>query len=256
MSKIPRSTVLAAAAFLVACGGGGGGAPAVVVPSGARTVAASAGADVSASSYGTLAAPFVRAVLGGSANGLISPLAAEDERSRALAAGAAPAVFGPRLPGATMLAWLRHLPDPARKQPAAVSTDVLPCTYSGSITVRIDDADNDGEVSRGDTVGFTAVDCVEDLGLPVANGGFSMTINAVELDRGEPVALDVSGTFQNFSLQGFGTLNGAYRLWTRFESAAGTRLRVSYQGAVLADPSGSVVYDFDIDGLANEVSGS
>lgn len=256
MSTIPRSTALAVVAMLAACGGGGGGSgPTVVVPSGARTVPVSAGADVSAGNYAALSAPFVRAVLGGSSNGLISPLAADD-RSRALAAGATPPVFAPSLPGATMLVWLRQLPDPARKRPAAVSSEVLSCPYGGSITVRIDDVDNNNTLSRGDTVQFTAVNCVDDLGLPAANGGFIMAINAVDLDDGEPVALDVTGSFQNFSLQGYGTLNGQFRLWTRFESAASTRLRVSYLGTVLADPSGTVVYDFDIDGLANELSGS
>lgn len=254
MSKIPRSTALALAALLGACGGGGGG-PTVVVPSGVRTVPASANADASSANYATLAPPFIRAVLGGSANGLISPLQTGG-RSGALAAGASPAVFAPSLPGRTMLAWLRHLPDPARKGALAVSTDVLPCTLGGSITVRYDDADNSNSASPGDSLQFTAADCVDDVGLPAANGGFAMTINAVDLDGDEPVALDVTGAFQNFSLQGYGTLNGPFRLWARFESAASTRLRVSYQGATLVDPSGTVVYDFDIDGLASAFSGS
>lgn len=254
MSTIPRSGALALAALVAACGGGGGGGgddgTTVVVPSGPRSVSASAGADVSSTNFGTLSPPMVRAVLGGSANGLISPLQADD-RSRALATGP-----GPAWPGGTMLAWLRHLPDPSRKRAAAVSSEVLPCELSGSITVRFDDADNNGTPSRGDSLQFTAVDCVDGFGLPAANGGFTMNLNAVELQQGEPVALDVSGTFQNFALQGYGSLNGAFRLWTRFETAASTRLRVSYQGTVLADPSGTVVYDFDIDGLANEISAS
>lgn len=257
MSTIPRSSVpaLLATAWLAACGGGGGGGgPTVVVPDGARTVAATSGSDATAINYATLAPPFVRALASGGAGGVISPLGAD--RSQALSAAAAPAVFAPSLPGRTLLAWLQRLPDPARKQAAAVSTDVVPCSFGGSITVRFDDADNDGNVSAADSIEFTAANCIEDVGLPAASGGFAMTINAVDLDGDEPEALDVSGSFQNFTLEGYGTMNGGFRLWTRFETAASTRLRVSYLGTTVVEAGNTTVYDFDIDGLANEQTGS
>jgi hypothetical protein len=256
MSTIPRSSApaLLATALLAACGGGGGGGPTVVVPEGARTVAATGNSDATAVNYATLAPPFVRALLSGGAGGVISPLAAD--RAQAQAAAAAPAVFAPSLPGRTLLVWLQRLPDPARKQATAVSTDVVPCSFGGSITVRFDDADNDGNVSAGDSVEFTAANCIEDAGLPAANGGFSMAINAVDLDGDEPEALDVSGSFQNFTLEGFGTMNGGFRLWTRFETAASVRLRVSYLGTTVAEAGSTTVYDFDIDGLANDLSGT
>lgn len=256
MSTIPRSSApaLLAAALLAACGGGGGGGPTVVVPDGARTVAASGNSDATAVNYATLAPPFVRALLSGGAGGIVSPLGAD--RTQALAVGAAPAVFAPSLPGRTLLAWLRHLPDPGRKQAAAVSTDVVQCSFGGSITVRFDDADNDGNASAADTIEFTAANCIEDVGLPAANGGFSMTINAVDLDGDDPVALDVSGSFQNFTLEGYGTMNGSFRLWTRLETAASVRLRVSYLGTTVAEAGSTTVYDFDIDGLANDLSGT
>lgn len=253
MSTIPRSSALALAAALAACGGGGGG-PTVVVPEGARIVAASANADATAVNYATLAAPFVRAVLSGGANGLISPL--EADRRQAQAAGAEPAAFAPSLPGRTLLAWLRHVPDPARKRATAVTTEVVACSFGGSITVRLDDADGSNTLSPADRIDFTAANCIEDIGLPVANGSLSMTVNAVDLDGDEPEALDVSGSFTNFSLAGFGTMNGGFRLWTRFETAASTRLRVSYLGTTVAENGGTVVYNFDIDGLGNEQGGS
>lgn len=257
MHTIPRSTApaLLSAALLAACGGGGGGGgPTVVVPDGARVVAASANADATAVNYATLAPPFVRALLSGGSGGVISPLGAD--RSQAQSAGAVPTVFAPSLPGRTMLAWLRHLPDPARKKAAAVTTDTLGCGFGGTITVRFDDVDNNNDVSAGDTIEFTASNCIEDAGLPAASGGFTMGINAVDLDGDDPVALDVSGSFQNFTLEGYGTMNGNFRLWTRFETAASTRLRVSYLGATVAERGATVVYDFDIDGLANDLSGS
>lgn len=257
MSTIPRSSVpaLLATALVTACGGGGGGSgPTVIVPDGARIVAATAGSDATAVNYATLAPSFVRALASGGAGGVISPLGADG--SQALSAGAAPGVFAPSLPGRTLLAWLRRLPDPARKQAAAVSTDIVPCSVSGSITVLFDDADNDGTLSAADRIEFTAADCVEEVGLPAASGGFAMTINAVDLAGDEPEALDVSGSFQDFTLEGYGTMNGAFRLWTRFETAASTRLRVSYLGTTVLEAGNTTVYDFDIDGLANDLSGS
>jgi hypothetical protein len=244
-------------ALLSACGGGGGGsAPVVVIPDGPRVVAASADSDATAANFGTLGAPLARAVLGGSSSGLLDPIGGAGASPQS-AATAVALVQAPTLTGRTALAWLRHVGDPDRKRIAAVMTEVLPCTFGGSITVSFDDVDNDNELSAGDSIGFLAQNCIDDPGLPAANGGFTMRINAVELDgQGEPTALDVSGTFDAFTLAGYGSVDGAFRLWTRQETAASTRLRVSYQRASVTETSGTVLYDYDIDGLENAAGGS
>jgi hypothetical protein len=241
--------------LLAACGGGGGDPPAVVVPSGARVVAASAGSDVSAANYTLLAGPMVRSLLSSGSNELLDPTAAG--RTTAQAATAAVGVQVPTLVGRTVLFWLPRLPDPARKQIAAVSTQTLVCSFGGSVTVSFDDADNNGLVSAGDGIGLSAQACIEDPALPAISGGFTMRVNAVELNgQDEPTALDVSASFQAFELAGYGTMNGSFRLWTRPETAASTRLRISYLDTTVAEAAGTVVYNVDVDGLANAAGGS
>jgi hypothetical protein len=244
--------------LLAGCGGGGGGGggstPQVVVPDGARVVAASADSDVSVENYPALSSPMVRALLGGVSGNLLDPTSAG--RAAFLAAGDV-GVRAPTLVGRATLAWLGRLPDLARKQAAAVSSQTLACLYGGTMTVSADDADNDSKISTGDTIGFFATNCVEDPSLPSINGGFTMVINAVELNsQDEPTALDVSATFQAFTLAGYGTLNGGFRLWTRPESDDTARLRISYLGATVSEVGGTVVYDFDIDAREGSTGGS
>lgn len=243
------------ASLLAACGGGGGSAPLVVVPDGARVVAASADSNVAADNYTALASPMVRAVLGGVSNAVIDPTSAS--RATAQAAGSSAVVASPTLVGRTVLAMLARVPDPARKQVAAVSTQTVPCFYGGSTTITVDDADNNGEISAGDSVGFVAFNCIDDPSLPMVNGGFTMVINAVELNsQDEPTALDVSATFQAFSMAGYGTMDGSFRLWSKPESSEVSRVRISYLGTTVFEPGGTVVYNFDVDAREGFTGGS
>ena len=242
--------------LLTACGGGGGtSAPLVVVPDGPRVVVASIGSDVTAASFSTLGAPLARVVLGGSDSGLLDPIGGVGASPQA--ASARTSVQAPTQTGRTLLAWISHVDRSGRKRAAAVTTETLPCDQSGQLTVRFDDADNHNNLRAADSIGFSAMACVDEPGLPAADGGFTMRINAVELDgQGLPTALDVSGSFDAFSLAGFGTANGTFQLWVRQETAASTRLRLRYEGAVVDEGVGVVVYDFDIDGLENAAGGS
>lgn len=243
------------ASLLAACGGGGGGsAPLVVVPDGARVVAASPDANVAVDNYATLAAPMVRALLGGVSNAVIDPTSAG--RSTAQAAGVSH-VAAPTLVGRTVLSFLARVPDPARKNITAVSTQTIACFYGGSTTITVDDADNNGEISSGDSIGFVAFNCVDDPSLPMVNGGFTMVINAVELNsQDELTALDVSATFQAFAMAGYGTMDGSFRLWSKPESADVSRVRISYLGTTVSEPGGTVVYNFDVDAREGFTSGS
>lgn len=245
-------------AGLTACGGGGGGPPPVEVPSGVRTATPSAASDVRADNFETLAPPLVRALLFGGSGELLDPIGGGGASPQAAGSGRVTGVQ--RLPttvGATLQAWLRHLPPAGRRQALAVSEETLPCGISGTIRVTFDDADNDQDLSAGDSIGFFADACVDDPGLPATSGGFTMRVNAVALNSaGDPVALDVSASFQNFGVAGYGTMNGAFRLWTREETAASTRLRLSFLATTVTDPAGTVTYDFDVDALANVQSGS
>jgi hypothetical protein len=218
-------------------------------------VAAGAGSDVSGANHTQHAAPLVRALLSGGASDLLDPTAGDRATAQSVAAprlGPAPSLLG-RL----LLAWLPRLPDPARKQVAAVSSESVPCGWSGFLVVTVNDADNNGRLSPGDSLSVQATACQELADLPAANGGFSMTVNAVELaSSGEPTALDVSASFQAFEVEGYGSMNGGFRLWTRPETAGSTRLRLSFLDTQVVEASGTVVYNFDYDGLANASSAS
>jgi hypothetical protein len=245
-------------AGLTACGGGGGGPPPVEVPSGVRSATPSAASDVRADNLETLAPPVVRALLFGGSGEVLDPIGGGGISPQA--AGSVRAAGKQRLPttvGATLQAWLRRLPPAGRRQVLTVSQIPQLCSVSGSIVITFDDVDNDQDLSAGDSIGFFADACVDDPALPATSGGFTMRVNAVTLDANrEPVALDVSASFQDFGVAGFGTMNGAFRLWTRQETAASTRLRLSFLATTVTDPAGAVTYDFDVDALANAQSGS
>ncbi|RVT52777.1 hypothetical protein [Rubrivivax albus] len=260
LSRFP--TLIVAAAALTACGGGGGTAPTVDIPNGVRSGVATAGADINAGNAASFAGPLARAVLTGASGDLLDPTGGTTASPSAAAGRPAMAAATPTLVGATLMHWLGHLQAGqtvagSRRQALAVQTEVLPCTVSGTLQVSFDDADGDQAISAGDVIAFLATACVEDPALPAINGGFTMTVNAATLaSDGEPTALDVSASFQDFTLAGYGTLNGAFRLWARQETAASARLRISYLGTQVSEPTGAAVYDFDVDGLANVATGS
>lgn len=249
--------VAMAGVALASCGGGGGSAPQVTVPSGVRAATPSATADLRADNMAVFAAPLARAVLTGGAGALLDPTGAGGARPSAAAASARRA-GGATTPAVTAwrLAWRHARPD-LRRHALAQSTEQLSCGVSGSLSVTVDDADNDGELSAGDGIVIVALACIDDPALPAVDGAFSMHVNAVEVDgSGEPTALDVSASFQDFEVGGYGRMNGAFRLWVAPATAASTRVRVSYLATTVAETTGSVVYDFDADDLSNALSGS
>jgi len=259
--RVRRGRVAAGIAGLLlsACGGGGGDiaafgttATTVTVPQGTRTVAASPGADVSAANAGALGATVGRAVLTGAAGGVVDVtdlpgVAAADARVQRRLVQAA----------------LRHAlaADPPRMRALASSSRTLPCpdasgALRGSVRVSLVDADNDGKLSNGDGLSFTLARCVVDSGLPEATGTFALAINIVELDgSADPVAVDVTLTFTDFSMQGLGTFNGSLQLWSR-PSGGGERFRISYRSTAVAEGPVPVVYQFDVSGTSTDAGGS
>jgi hypothetical protein len=252
----PSSSFVAAAAlaFLGAgCGGGGGGPAPIEVPQGVRSVAASAGADVTSTGFDAFAGPLARAVMSVSSNGVVGTVAGGREAPQA-AGGAARAALA--APARWALAVAGSTRPSGREQAQAVSSETIACPFGGSMTISVNDADNNQELSAGDSVTLTAFSCVLEATLPMANGGFAMTINAVELDSNdEPTALDATASFSNFTLAGFGSMNGAFRLWTKTEGAS-ERIRINYQALVVNEGQQTVTYDFDAYGLMSASGGS
>lgn len=245
----PRAGAMSALALaaLTACGGGGSDNPRITVPTGARVVAASAGADLTVDNYTVVSAELVRALVGSASNNLLD-FSAGASREQAQAQRSAPpgAGLSPRLISALAFAAARQA-NP-RERAAAVQTDTMAC-YGGTgwMSVTVNDADNNGRLSAGDSISLAVSDCVADAGLPAANGGFSMTINAVELDANQvPTALDVSASFNAFQVTGYGSMSGAFRLWSRIDSPTSGVARVSYRSTQVAEALQTVQYDFDV----------
>jgi len=258
-----RFAAAVAAALLAACGGGGSSsnsAATVSVPQGTRSVAASAGSDVSAANTSDLGATAARAVLSATAGGIFDVTGAGRESPQALTTTRSTA----SLPAHLVRAALRlaaPVAAAAREQPQASSSQTLPCpdasgSFTGSMTISFVDADNNGKLSNGDGLTLALVDCVVDSGLPEANGSFTMAINIVELDSAnDPVAIDVSVTFNSFSMDGLGTFSGSFLFWSRPEGS-GERFRISYRSTAVQQGPVPVVYNFDVYGSSSDSGGS
>lgn len=246
-----------AAALLTACGGGGGDpVPTVVVPTGTRTVAASAGSDATAAGLSSLGGWVARAVLSASGDGAFDVTGQQRESPLSRSTGAVPSA--PTHARLALALARRALPAGAqRERPAAISTETLPCLNAGgSMTFTIDDADQSQTLTAADLITVVANNCVIDDSLPATNGRMALRINAVELDTNQvPVALDASATLTQFNVGGYGSFNGSMRLWSKPEGNR-ERARVSYQGASVTYAAGTAVFNFDVYGLGDAVSGS
>lgn len=245
-----RLAVLSFSLWLAACGGGGGGgdgagSSAVQLPSGTRSLPASAGSDLSQANFSARGSATIEALLtsyGG--NVLEQPLAA--------GGAAAASRVDPRAADATVrwaLRWAlrRAAAAAARERPQAVHTETVACDRSGSVVVSWNDADNDELLSGGDTIAMQFNDCVFDAGTPAADGAANLAVNAVELDRNDaPVALDVSIAYRSFSVEGLGSLSGGARLWS-VPVAGGARTLLRYTAMRADFGTESVVLNFDVD---------
>ncbi len=256
MASMHRWWALGAVALaLAACGGGGGdsGSAAVVVPTGVRSGAASAGADVTQANAMGFVGVMARSVLG-AADGNVPVLSSGRESPQARLAGtqAAPGLL--RFAANTAA---RSLARPtSREQAQAVTTEPLPCV-SGSGSVTVNDADNNLRVSRGDSFSFVFTNCVLEVGLPAVTGTLAFTINAVELNaQEEPTALDATITLTGFAEAGFGSMSGSFRVWYRDESATSTRQRISYLDTTVIEAGQNLVYRFDVYGVAGTTGGT
>jgi hypothetical protein len=146
---------------------------------------------------------------------------------------------------------------PSSREQALVTTTLPARCLSGSIRVTLNDADNNGKLSAGDSLSVVAAGCVSEFGQPASTGSLSMTINAIELSSSDsPTALDVTIAFSGFEEQGFGTLSGAVRLWFKDDASGGQRLRVSYSATAVNELGDDLAYDFDITGTSGSSGGS
>ena len=179
MSK--RTNYVNAAVFvsvsvlLGACGGGGGGGDGggnVTASSAPVTISVANAKEVAAASYKTTAG------LEGGGSGATGFLT-----------GAVTQTVSPRIHLVDVLmSQVKNIPQLASANPAAALTGVvvsetIACTNSGSISITFDDADNNQQLSTGDSMSFNASNCTED-GM-IMNG--SVSINNVSVS-GDPLS--------------------------------------------------------------------
>ncbi len=229
---------------LAACGGGGGSGsspdtpPAdgtVTVPTAIRAEPASAGSQLTADNYASFAGPLARAVLNATGDSLVGTTLGNGSVGTASAAARAGAQSA------------RHGAD-GRARPEAIATETSPCTNGGSLTVSANDADGNSILSIGDALTLTADHCVISLGATPTDGGFTITIKAIELDSGNnATALDGTGGLNAFSVGSDAHLSGSFELWAKQESASSKLLRLSYANVSSVFGSDTVLYNFDID---------
>jgi hypothetical protein len=249
-----RVALSTCAIVLAACGGGGGGGsdPKVSVPTGARAGTASAGSDLTAANATGFVGPLARIMIG-AADGNVPALGSGRESPTARSASA---VSRGTL-GFAVASAARTLRGNGLEQALAVTTQTVQCPYGGSITVTANDADNDNELSAGDSASFVFNACVAEFGLPAASGSLAFTVNAVELDANdEPTALDASFTLSGFVENGFGSISGSFRVWFKGEGLSSTRQRVSYLAATVTEGAQTLRYDFDTYGVVGTSSGT
>lgn len=196
--KLLAPTLLTAA--LTGCGGGGDDA-ATSAAAGIPTSAAGATGDLTAANHATVALQ-VREVLLLSADtaGLFAPIGSDGGVAASVPKiqTATRAVLRTTLSGTAGRKGILSATGTATRQ--AVSTVTEACSGGGSVTVVVNDADNDNEVSTGDSMTITASQCIEN-GERI-NGQASVAVNALTDARAA-----VTVQFQGLSVTG-ATLSG------------------------------------------------
>lgn len=246
--KRDRLAALILPLALAACGGGAGPAG-VVIPQDVRDEPASAGSDVSVANYASFAAPAARLVLGATGDSLTGVFAAGRESPAGLS--------GTRPHGLLPRALAQAAASLSRERPQATSTQTQACDVFGTMTAMVDDVDGNQRLSAGDAMTVTVDHCVVVAGDPPLSGTFSLTVNAVELDGNlHPTAIDASGRFDAFTIGSVASLNGAFRLWYRQDTATSQRLRLSFKDVDSAVLDQSARYNVDVVATTSAAGGS
>lgn len=127
-----------------------------------------------------------------------------------------------------------------RERAQVVYSYTEPCV-SGFLQVSENDADNNGDVSPGDTITLTANQCVFESGQPAVSGQLSLRVNAISFDRfGDVTSANVGMTFTGFTVAGL-SLNGAATV-----SANADSVTLAYQGLTARMADQSLVYNYTL----------
>lgn len=229
MTKTRMALALGTALALFGCGGGGGDAE------------SKARVPLSTANYDDVASAVVDSVSGTGPIFDAFDFVVEDtgptEPTRSPYAALGTGQMGPI--AAFALRQLRAGPQ-AREAALAVETETVRCA-SGSLQVTVNDADNNDEVSAGDSVTLLASQCVFETGQPAVNGSLSLRVNSIQFDRyGEVSSAGVGLNFTQFSI-GDLTLNGAATV-----SASGGDVTLAYRHLTARVDDQSLVYNYTL----------
>jgi hypothetical protein len=107
----------------------------------------------------------------------------------------------------------------------AVQTETVACDFGGTMTVSLNDADNNLELSAGDSLSTTMYNCGVDTGngMGSMNGGMDMRINSISGDFINSGIMDVSVTYRNLVMDipgdYYSKVNGDMRLVMEFSDS-------------------------------------
>ena len=182
------TTVVAAStlALLTACGGGGGDAPAKPADTRVAITSANQSQVVRAGVNAGLSVSMAQ----GSTSG-VSPSGVQD-RSHALAAVMQRAVTAARASRKGIASASAH--------PATTASDSEPCDFGGTLTVTLDDRDNDLKLSNGDVVSASFAQC-KDSASSTIDGAISITLTGTPTDT----QFAATASFQNVAVTDDGT---------------------------------------------------
>lgn len=225
MLKTKIGVCVLAAGLLAGCGGGGGDAEAVAT------------VPLSVANYETVALTVAASVVG---SGNIISDAFEDTASADLARSTMAQVRALNSGRVADIARFSLNRVAVRQQglerPAVVWTEIEPCTLSGHLSIRINDADNDGYESVGDSITVTANQCLVEAGEPAVNGSLGYRITDLRYDaQGYFLAGAFDMSFTDFTSAGL-VLNGSASVSiSRSEFVIGYKnLSASYAGQTLS----------------------
>lgn len=180
------SLTAALAALITACGGGGSSEP---PPPSSVTL--------SKANYSSYTSPMARGVLD----------LTNSQRFTGLLNGQATAL---QLAGIARLGT-RHIAR-AGQTAAQVTTSNAACNFGGSLQIVLDDKDNNGALSAGDTLTVVALNCHVDAAGSIVNGGFTLNPTTLQLDgAGNLSVMVATGSFNAFAI-GPDVLNGGFTL--------------------------------------------
>lgn len=127
-----------------------------------------------------------------------------------------------------------------RETAQAVYSYTEPCA-SGSLLVTENDADNNEDVSPGDTVTLDATQCVFDSGQPAVNGRLTIRVNGITFGAGgSVVSASLGMTFSGFTVDDV-SLNG-----TATVSASGDTATLAYRDLTARQGNQSLVYNYTV----------